>query len=204
MYVANHYEDVTKLHPSIVLHTDKELPQEIKRLRKKIVDLPVELRIIVIIGLSEKDYESGFNKQMVESLSQFPGKILYINASGDEEDFERFNKVNLDLESDEQTNSEQEHEMMQWDKEISPFEAYEPELWKKFFQKKLGEHNCLVISAKPALLNADWEEWLALAHAVITIRQGGQAIGDKEMSLFEEINDSNKSLIANVFIEKEQ
>ena len=204
VYMANHYEDVTKLHPSIVLHTDKELPQEIKRLRKKIVDLPVELRVIVIIGLSEKDKESSFNKQMVESLSQFPGKVMYINASGSEEEYEKFNKADLNLEEDAQTNNEQEHLIMHWYNENSPFEAYEPDLWKKFFQKKLGQYHCLVISAKPALLNADWEEWLALAHAVITVRQGGQAIGDKEMSLFEEINDSKKSLIANVFIEKEQ
>ncbi len=200
VYTAKYFTELTNIQPTITLHEKKDFSQEVKRLRKKIIELPVELRAILITGFSETDVESGFSNQIINSLKAFPGKVCFLNASGTQEEVHDFKVVDLE----EIKAEENQHQLIKWEDDASPFEIHSPDKWNENFQERLKHNNSLIISAKPAKNNADWEEWLGLAHGVIMVRHGGQHIKEKELAFIDTINRSGKSLISNVFIEKNQ
>ena len=205
VYTTSHFIDLTEILPFISLNDKAENTHEIKRLRKKISDLPNELRTILIIGLSESDVNNSFTEDLMKSLAIYPGNQLYINATGEDKSIDGFE----DMELPETINQlkkieEKKNYQINIDNQTSPYEKQHPEFWQEFTQKSLLDRKCIIMAAPPAILSADWEEWLSVAHAFILVRMGGQNLNENDKDLIRGIYAHEKSFQATVFIEKEQ
>ncbi|UZR99576.1 GumC family protein [Chondrinema litorale] len=205
VYSAGYFTDLTNILPFITINDDFDNIHEIRRIRKKIVDLPNELRTILILGLSKADIESNFIEHLMQSLAVFPGEQLFLNATGQEKKIEGYEVLSLP-ESVEQIYAYQEekHYLVNIDNDSSPFEKQAPEFWQAFTQKSLLHRKTIIIAAPPALIHSDWEEWLSTVHAFILLRMGGQSMTEKDKEMIRAIYSHKKSFQATVFIEKEQ
>ncbi|UZR98021.1 GumC family protein [Chondrinema litorale] len=205
VYSTSYFTELTTILPFISINDKSDNIHEIKRLRKKISDLPNELRTILIIGLSEKDIDNSFLESLMQSLATFPGNQLMLNATGSEKTIEGYDSSNLPEKIEQiQEPEDSKNYVINIDNKTSPFEKHHPEFWQEYTQKSLISRKCIIIAAPPALLSSDWEEWLSTAHAFILVRMGGQGMTEKDKDIIRSIYTHEKSFQATVFIEKEQ
>ncbi|MEM1135158.1 MAG: hypothetical protein AAGI07_04915 [Bacteroidota bacterium] len=205
VYTGKHFTELTGTSPFITLDEEYKNVHEIKRLRKKIMDLPKELRVIMVAGLTKQDIENSFTQNLMDSLKTFPGKQLFLNATGKDIQIDSFKNITLpEQSSNTLAIKDGDNYQINTDINTSPFELFHPSYWVEFSQKALQQQECIVIAVPPAMDSPDWEEWLSIAQGFVLVCKGGQSMNEKSTALIKAIHAIDKPLKTTLFIDKEQ
>ncbi|WP_020529857.1 exopolysaccharide transport family protein [Flexithrix dorotheae] len=179
------------------------ISQQIKSIRKKILDLNEEERVILFTSSHQEEGKTWIATRLAESMVKTGFNILIIHADWMSKNKSEFGssllkEYHFDL-NDNIDHLKESGILWFGNSKSSPYDIYDKERWKALKNQLLNVYDFVLVVSPPMSFSTDWQEWAQIGDNIINVFMANKIFRIVDKRNEKDLENCEKPVLGNVF-----